>query len=216
MDKLDATKEFFNEALKEINLLISYSRRNKNDFLKYATFNKSAIVLLCSKFESYIENALQEYSYLHLKNSSNKSVDSHIFENVVEEIMGNLELTKNNRVKRRPHLNSIAEFCGSEECSPIDHYSVKAKFNYGKHGQKEVEKLLNKFGFSEITKTESSANFFKQFNSLNFIRNNIIHEDATPSLTDKDVEKYLKIISDFINDLDSEATKKLNLILPVT
>ncbi len=216
MDKLDSTKEFFNEALKEINLLILYSRRNKNDFLKYATFNKSAIVLLCSKFESYIENALQEYSYLHIKHSSNKSLDIHIYENIVEEIMNNLESTKNNKTKRKPHLNSIAEFCGTEECSPIDHYSVKAKFNYGKHGQKEVEKLLIKFGFSDTVKKESSENFFKQFNSLNFIRNNIIHEDATPSLTDKDVEKYVKIISDFILELDNEAVEKLKTVIPQT
>jgi len=189
MDKLDSTKEFFGD------------------------FNKSAIVLLCSKFESYLENALQEYAYLHLKNSSNKNIDSFIYENVVEELMNNLESTKNNRTRRQPHLNQIAEFCGSEECSPIDHFSVKAKFSYGKHGQKQVEKLLNKFGFSEITEKESSINFFRQFNSLNFIRNNIIHEDATPTLTDTDVEKYLKILSDFIIEVDTEAVRKLNAVI---
>ena len=213
MDSLDATTEFFGEALKEIKLLISYSRRNRNDFLRYATFNKSAIVLLCSKFESYLENALEEYAYLHLKHSSNKNIDSHIYDSVIEELIESLEPIKNNRTKLKPHLSSLAEFCGNDECSPIDHLQVNAKFSYGKHGQKEVEKLFKRFGFSAFAKQESSVKFFKQFNSLNFIRNNIIHEDATPTLTDKDVEKYLKTLSTFITEFDKAAIKKLSKVI---
>ena len=78
-------------------------------------------------------------------------------------------------------------------------FKVNAKFNYGKHGQKEIEKLLTTFGFSKFTKEESTISFMKKFNSLNAIRNNIIHEDATPSLTNKDVENHFKNISNFIS-----------------
>jgi HEPN superfamily RiboL-PSP-like protein len=213
MDNLIATTEFFGEALKEIKLLISYSKRNRNDFLRYATFNKSAIVLLCSKFESYLESSLEEYAYLHLKYSSNKNIDAHIYDSVVEEIIESMEIVKNNRTKLKPQLNSLAELCGNAEFSPIDHLSVNAKFSYGKHGQKEVEKLLKRFGFSAFAKREESSHFFKKFNSLNFIRNNIIHEDATPSLTDKDVEKYLDTISNFIVEFDKVAIIKLSKVI---
>lgn len=209
MANLDATKDFFDETKNEIELLLNYSKRNKKNLLKFSTFNKSAIVLLCSKFEAFLENFLEEYVYLHMSKSNNKTLDSNIYEHLIDNLIESLETTKTKRVKRKTHIENISLLCGANEISDLTNFKVNAKFNYGKHGQKEIEKLLTTFGFSRFTKEKSTISFMKKFNSLNAIRNNIIHEDATPSLTNKDVENHFKNISDFILDLDKVAYEKI-------
>jgi len=216
MDSLDSTVDFFDETTKEIELLIRYAKRNKNDFLRFSTFNKSAIVLLCSKFEAFLENFLEEYSFLHLTHSNNKTLDRNIYEHLIDNLIDTIEISKNKKIKRKPHIENLSLLCGTEEINDLLSYKINAKFKYGKHGQKEIEKLMSNFGFSRLIKTESSIKFLRKFNSLNAIRNNIIHEDATPSLTTNDVELHYKNIADFIKELDKEAVIKLTRIIPIT
>ena len=212
MDKLEATLEF-EEATKEIELLIAYSRRNKKDFLKYATFNKAAIVLLCTKFEAFLEEFLEEYAYLHIEKSSNKNLDSDIFEHLVDNLILSLENNKLDKTKRREAITELVMLCGDVEVSPISCNKIDTKFRDGKHGQREVEKLLKTFGFASFIEENEVKFFFKKFNSLNMIRNNIIHEHATPTLTHQDVEAYLSIVSNFITKLNNLASAKIAVLI---
>ena len=208
MDKLDSTEDFY-EAIKEIQLLINYSKRNQKDFLKYAAFNKAALVLLCAKFESFLENFLEEYAFEQMNVSSNKTLSKDLLEHLIDNILEELETTKNNPIKRRTHVNSLVNLCGNDEVTPISGFKVNSKFKGGKHGQNEVERLLKKFGFNTVLKEKATSTFFSKFNSLNNIRNNIVHEDATPSLTHGDVQDYLDIITSFVNRLQDEVNKIL-------
>lgn len=208
MHNLSATKDFFDDTKNEIELLINYAKRNKNNLLRFSTFNKSAIVLLCSKFEAFLENFLEEYVYLHMNKSNNKTLENSIYEHLIDNIIESLEVTKSKKLKRKPHIQNLSLLCGEAEITDFSNFKVNARFNYGKHGQKEIEKLLTTFGFSKFIKEDDSQSFLKKFNSLNAIRNNIIHEDATPSLTSKDVENHFKNISKFIGDLDNVAFEK--------
>lgn len=208
MHNLSATKDFFDDTKNEIELLINYAKRNKSNLLRFSTFNKSAIVLLCSKFEAFLENFLEEYVYLHMNKSNNKTLENSIYEHLIDNIIESLEVTKSKKLKRKPHIQNLSLLCGETEITDFSNFKVNARFNYGKHGQKEIEKLLTTFGFSKFIKEDDSQSFLKKFNSLNAIRNNIIHEDATPSLTSKDVENHFKNISKFIGDLDKVAFEK--------
>jgi RiboL-PSP-HEPN len=203
------SKVEFDEAIKEIQLLILYSKKNKKDFRKYAAFNKAAIVLLCAKFEAFLETFLDEYSFTHLTNSSNKNLDSHIFEHLIDNILDTLEQTKSNKVRRKFIIKELISLCSDTEISSCSNFKVKAKLKLGKHGQNEVERLLKTFGFTAYIAEQSVQDFFSKFNSLNNIRNNIIHEDATPSLTHQDVENYLTDVKKFAASLDSLAQHKL-------
>lgn len=206
MDKLDSTEDFY-EAIKEIQILINYSKRNQKNFIKYAAFNKAALVLLCAKFESFLENFLEEYAFEKMNASSNKTLSKYLYEHLVDNILEDLQITKNNPIKRQNHVSNLVCLCGQNEVMPVRGFKVNSKFKGGKHGQSEVERLLKTFGFKSVLKEDSTSIFFSKFNSLNNIRNNIVHEDATPSLTHRDVQEYLDTIVLFVNRLQGEANK---------
>ena len=207
MASLEAKLEF-DEAIREIHILIDSAIENETITSKYATFNKAAIVLLCGKFESFLETFLEEYGYIHLTRSSNKTLPQAISNHIVDNIINRLEYYKNNKLKRAPFISELVMLCGDEEVSCSD-FRIDSSFNYGKHGQKEVIRLLNCFGFEQFVNTVETTDFFSRFNSLNNIRNNILHQDSTPSLTHVDVNDFLNSISEFVLKIDLEAQELL-------
>lgn len=211
MEKFSAVQDF-EEAVEEISLLLNYAKRNAKDIMRYSTFNKTAIILLCTKFETFLENFLEEYCFIHLKASTNKNLNKFIYDHLVDDLINDLNINKSRPDKRNETLEKVANLCGILEYSEVESFSSKPKFSYGKHGQNEIERLLRRFGFNDFLKKEDTSNFFRRFNSLNFVRNNIIHEDATPSLTHQDVEKYLLDIQVFIRDLSEDAKLEIDKI----
>jgi len=204
MPTLDATTEFA-EASLEITVLIDYARRNKKEIHKYQAFNKAALVLLCAKFEAFLEAFLAEYCYAHMELSSNKNLDENIYDHLVSHLLEVLEPTKNNKRKRKEAIDNLALLCGDVEIKPCTGFEVNARFKYGKHGEKEVVRLLDTFGLKSVLDDACLTDFFRKFNSLNSIRNNIIHEDATPSLTHQDTEEFLENIQTFVSCIDNVA-----------
>lgn len=209
IDSFEATTDF-TDAIVEIEMLIDYAKENTNTFSKYALFNKSSIILLCTKFETFLENFLQEYAYINLKTFDNKTLDTHIYEHILKNQIELLKLDFTNKENRDIHLENVINLCGSHTFQDIQNFNINSKFNYGKHGQKEIEKLLREFGLNTELSTEIKSRFFNNFNALNAIRNNIIHEDATPSLTHQDVEFHLNEIKTFIFELNDKAMSKYN------
>lgn len=207
----------FDEACEELHVLLSYSRRNQSNVRRYRAFNKAAIVLLCAKFEAFLEAFLEEYAYLHLHNSSNLTLDAPLLQHLVDCLLSSIEECNRGRIARRNNLvKDLARLYGTTEIRPLNTYTINNKLKMGKHGQGEVQRLLNSFGFGLYVDEDDTKDFFTAFNSLNNIRNNIIHEDATPNLTHGDVENYLDIVSRFITGLHQHADNKLQPILPAT
>lgn len=198
------SKQDFDEAIKEIDLLIDYAKRNQKHLIRYATFNKAAIVLLCAKFEAFLESFLEEYAYEHLDSKTNKSVHPDFHDHLIDQVLLALETTKNNKAKRKTHIKDLVNLCGDSEVS-IKDYKFNTKFSYGKHGQTEVIKLLSGYGFIQYLSEDHVKLFFNKFNSLNNIRNNIVHQDATPALTHHSVKDYLIVTCDFIDSLQKHA-----------
>ncbi|WDF65048.1 HEPN domain-containing protein [Flavobacterium sp. KACC 22763] len=196
----------FREALKEIHILIENAISSIDDNLQYRTFNKSSIVLLCGKFESFLECFLDEFGYYILNNFSNKKLESYIKNHLIDVLIKELEIKKNNNEKREEVLMKFVKILGVEEVL-CNEFNLDTKFSYGKHGQSEVTKLLKKFGFNEFADSEENKIFYEKFNSLNNIRNNILHQDSTPSLTHQDVISYQNIIINFVENLSNESIK---------
>lgn len=205
--------EDFQDACHEVDLLIYYSKRNGKDLRKYATFNKAAIVLLCAKFEAFFESFLEEYAFFHLNISSNHSLDRSLYNHLVDCILNNIEFYKGKQDKRKDFINKLEVLCGAVEIRPINSYQIDPKLKFGKHGQNEIQRLLKAFGFSEYSTKDDVKSFFITFNSLNSIRNNIIHEDATPSLTHQNVKSYLDAVKLFIDGLVLVAIDKMEIAI---
>ncbi len=205
MDKFDATADFENTMV-EVQILIDYAKKNTKNILRYSTFNKSAIVLLCSKFESFLENFFEEYAFHHADISDGIRIDNQMLEHYTNVIID--ELTKITlKEKRKPLIEKIVMLHNNVACD-LTEYQINAKFNYGKHGEKQVKKLMLSFGFEEFIQ-QANVVFYTQFNYMNHIRNNIIHGDATPGLTHQDVLSYKDLLVDFAIDLDKAGNKKL-------
>lgn len=196
--------EDFNEALKEIHILLENAVESTNNNLKYATYNKSAIVLLCGKFEAFIESFLEEFSFYLLNSFTNKQLNNHIRNHLLENIISELDRKKKSIEKRNIVLLKFVKILGDSEILCND-FEVNAKFNYGKHGQKELVSLLTKFGFKDFADEEVNKTFYGKFNSLNSIRNNILHQDSTPSLTHVDVENYRDEMLSFVQRIFKES-----------
>ena len=205
MDNFESVNDF-NEAIKEIHILIENANLSISDNLKYRTFNKSSIVLLCGKFESFIEGFLEEFGFYILNNFSNKQLETYIKEHLIDVLIKDLDNKKNNPIKREEVLMKFVKILGNDEVL-CNEFEINSKFSYGKHGQSEVIKLLKKFGFNEFANSDENKIFYEKFNSLNNIRNNILHQDSTPSLTHQDVEKYLAVLEMFIENIHKEAIK---------
>ena len=94
----------FNIAKKEIHILIENANISINENLKYKTFNKSSIVLLCGKFESFLESFLAEFGYYILNNFSNRQLESYIKNHLIDILIKDLEIKKNNIHKREEIL----------------------------------------------------------------------------------------------------------------
>lgn len=201
----------FKEAIKEIQVLIENANQFQNDILKYGTFNKASIVLLCGKFESFLESFLEEYSFEITSNYTNTKLEENIKHHLTDVLIDQLEKKKNNKVKRIEIITKFSKLYSDDEILCND-YSIDCKFSYGKHGEGEVKKLLKKFGFEDFAELEINKAFYEKFNSLNHLRNNILHEDSTPSLTHNDVEVHINLILEFIKALCENATNKLRLI----
>jgi hypothetical protein len=205
--------DIFKDACDEIHILIDYSQKNKTNLKRYATFNKAAIVLLCAKFEACLEGFLEEYIYFHIDNSSNLTLNRDIYEHLVDCVIDTIEINRKDITKRGKNIKALTDLCGMNEVKPLSNYQFNSKLKFGKHGQNEVQRLLNSFGFSSYVGLDESKTFFRLFNSLNNIRNNIVHEDATPSLTHQDVKMYLSTVSKFVIGLKDEAIGKMELIV---
>src|SRR5574341_402772 len=50
-------------ALEEVEILLSFAQSYQAESDKYAIFNKAAILLLVAKFESFLEEMVEEYVY---------------------------------------------------------------------------------------------------------------------------------------------------------
>jgi hypothetical protein len=136
---------------------------------------------------------------LHHSYKSLEKLNIHINKNDVDEIK-----------KRFYELGTI--WVSNDNFGNLD---IDCKFAYGKHGENEFRKLFNQLGINDVfqeinvfvpdetlgTDTKTQIDFRGIFNSVIGMRNNILHQDATPSLTHSDIRKYKTIFQIFAEQL---------------
>lgn len=204
----------FNIGLGELNTILYYAKRNQRNRDKYLTFIKSSVILLVSKFEAFLEDSVSDY----IKVVENWGLKPSDFPEVLklycmdklidEKFISNVRKHKS---KALVTVERISKFCyGKDEITNVD---IDTQFDYGKHGESAITKLFARIGITNVfescivyEKKETLAgakgdlvpvSIVADINALTNIRNNILHGDATPSLTHGQVENYKRHITMF-------------------
>jgi hypothetical protein len=223
----------FEATLREVDILLDTAEANEANETLYAALNKSAILLLTGKFEYFAEHLAEEYifSVNNLKANADRIPDVLRLSHSLYA----LRVMEQFRDKRKKEL-AISVFvqlgklwATSDRFEKLD---VDCKFSYGKHGQVELRKLFGQIGIEDIFEIvkvrepdetllaeteEKEVDFAGEFNSVTYLRNNILHQDASPQLTVKEIRRFVnlcrafssqlvRILVELLNDLERRAT----------
>ena len=193
----------FKIRLAEIDTLIAYARANQRVLDKYQLFNKTAIVLLCSHFEVFVEAFIAEHVDALKACYKSDALPQYMKDNYVNDTIKALkDLDKPSR-KQKP-LKALFRLhdSASAAMSTIRDLELDMKYSFGRHGQEETEKLFKKFGFESFVRSVDFQDPFKKINSAINIRNNIIHEGSSPSLTHVGLGTYKSVFLAFADNLE--------------
>lgn len=213
-DRIEAGNEL-ETALGEVDRLLDLARQadTDKDEDSYSLFLKCALLLLTAKFECFLEEVASEYiELLKRLNPPRSALPEDLSLNYVIRRLRDLEqLYRNRKSDEYPkRLQEISDFWTDSDSRQLE---VSCKFNYGKHGEKEVEKLLKRIGVlspfelfcvseKDLGKeSESIVDVPGIIQSLTAIRNNVLHQNATPTLTDVTLDDQKKCLSIFASKL---------------
>ena len=207
----------FEIALNEINTLVQTASSFVSESNKYRIFNKSSVVMLMAKFENFLEQAAEEYleSINSLDLEADKIPEVLKISHTVKFIESSKELFKHNHKRESDTqlVRSFSKLWSSSEKNQL--LSIDSKFNYGRHGDVQLENLLNKIGITEIFNTvkitETSENMLgsttvqidlkSNIQKMTSYRNDIIHKDANINLSHLEIKKQIDYFSQFAKQL---------------
>ncbi len=208
----------FISALDEVDLLLRVSEAHQSKPLEYATFNKACLLFLVAKLEVFLEEAVAEYAFRleQLKLPSARFPDIiklHCARYLIDDqFLTALHNLKPSAIKR---LKEISLLWHSER--QLDSIRIDNSFDYGKHGQNAIVRLFSRIGIADVFETcpvyepEESlsgepetlrqVDIVADINSMTGIRNNILHNDATPNLTHLQILEYKRHLVLFADKL---------------
>jgi len=213
----------YKDTLMEVSMILEMADKaiELND--KYVALNKSAILLLTSKFENFIESVVDEFVYLvnqlQLKNSD---VPEWMRIGFSIEAVDELKkvISKEDNSKKIKIFKDIAKVWNDDQ---VVEMKVDNKFNYGKHGANELIKLFNNIGIKDIFKTikikSSEENIFDDaiehdfkgtFNNITNQRNFITHQDKSPNITHKEIQQHKEYLEQFADKLCEYLISEIN------
>lgn len=220
--------ENYRNTLEEVSLILMMAEAFEGDNNKYIALNKSAILLLTSKFENFLETAVEEYIYLvnSMKLCNNRVPEwlrvGHTV-GIVEKLLDVI-----NKKDNRKKIELFKDIAMIWDNNKITSMKVSNKFNYGKHGANELIKLFNNIGiediFKEVKITSLDENmlddniehdFKGTFNNITNKRNFITHQDENPNLTHKEIQTYKDYFEIFAEKLCEYLQAQL-MVLEIT
>jgi len=209
----------FCDSLREIDILCDAAQVAQADQRKYSAFNKAALLLIAGKFETFSESIVEEFVFkLNALSLPSHSIPDAIRLHHTFYALRSLDKVRN----RQAQKEAISLFCSlgklwaSEEACSI--LKVESKFSFGQHGEAELIKLFEKVGVGDVfevitlsesletvsteTPINSVVDFRGIFNSVTNMRNNILHQDASPNLNTDLIRKYRQYFEVFAGRLD--------------
>ncbi|SFT19181.1 MAE_28990/MAE_18760 family HEPN-like nuclease [Paenibacillus sp. BC26] len=208
----------FNNALTEVNLLINFASKCERLPNEYAALNKSALLLLTSKFEVFVEDVVKEYiEEINSMNLTNLLISEQLkIKHSITRIKDLVDFIENpsKNDKKVEVFKDLAQLWSDQEIT-FAGLDIPNKFNYGKHGSKEMQKLFSNIEIENIFETivlysdnehslledEQVIDFKGIINNITSQRNNITHQDKTPNMTHQQIGEYVDYFNRFSKEL---------------
>lgn len=199
IDSVDA----FKDRIKEIDILLTYASNNQRTLDKYKLFNKTAIVLLCTHFEVFVESFIADHVDALKRCYKSDTIPQYMKDNYINDTIKSLKDLACPSKKAKP-LRALFRLHDSKvlDMSAISDLEIDMKYSFGKHGQDDTAKLFRKFGFAAFVDSPAFKAPFRNINSAINIRNNIIHEGSAPNLSHNDVIMYKNDFLKFATELE--------------
>jgi hypothetical protein len=208
---LVATTDFF-KAQRRVTTLISFAEQQslKNNDVNRNLFLKLGVVLLVTRFQVYVEDALEEFNYeLTKTNKQNSLLPLNLRLTAIKllaeakSIQKELENPTTYNVTKFEKIQSIVLLLGdycNDGNSINQAFKINTQFPLGKQGLGEVKTL-----FRQINGRDIFERVKFDINKLNEIlnrRHNIIHEDANMQLTEVTLREYRDFITKVVRHID--------------
>jgi len=204
--------EDFNKSLSEVRIILKRAEKSQRNRKEYDICIKSALLFLVAKFEAFLEDLISDYVQI-IESKELCPVDLpevlklHYADKLINDKF--ISELRNHKPSVLRTIMRLSKFCmGQEAVNSID---IDKSFDYGKHGQKAINKLFSRIGIENIlstctiyemreTLTGSSRVYIDiagDINALTNHRNNILHSDITPSVTHQQINTYHKHLMQF-------------------
>lgn len=217
----------FDESIQEVTYLNKVALGDANHDKIYF---KVIILLLCAKLERYVKDSTKEYIDALLELNLTRDT---LPEKLVLQILKN-ELQKIDDVTLEKYFSNEKYRARSRVLSLIwdPKFALKniAKEEFAisisNNGTTAFEDIYSKIGFPNIIKeikdyvqnndvTTISISVKDQINKIIRIRHEIIHDDATPTLTKNDIDLFIEISKCFVEQIDDVLSSNLTEIKTV-
>jgi len=204
-----SAKDDFLSTLEEVRALLKLAASNEREVTVYATLVKASLIFLASKLEAFLEDIVAEFidkineQRPHVSRIP-YSVKISALDCILDE--GMLSKIRGHDPSAGEIFSKVAILCGID--SVVEELRIRVKFNYGKHGEDEIIKLFAQIGIDDVfeacplvssgestmieEQVHQKIDVRADINSVTNIRNNILHTDATPSLTHYQVAEFVK------------------------
>ncbi|QOJ16258.1 MAG: hypothetical protein HRU76_01010 [Phycisphaeraceae bacterium] len=216
------TADDFAATLAEVELLLRESDEAapggpREDERRAAVLNKAALLLMTGKFEAFLETAAEDFLFaVNQVGGATRFIPPRMLaEHSVKAVAGiDLKLSGGDIAGVSAIFAGLAKMWGNVD--PCSDLAIACKFNYGKHGESEVIKLFKRFGiddvFAQVPVVDDATERYEgqapplvdvkgMVNSLTGIRNNILHQDESPSLTSDGLRKQIATLHKFAVEL---------------
>lgn len=203
MDSIDQIRN----NICEVDMLLDYASDNTEDIKRYQMFIKASVVLLSTKFEVFLEDFIDEHSRMVLAGHTNSTISIELKNEYIDTAIDLIRETSN-RTKKNQYLSMVSKLLvkSGESISTFSSIRPSTKFSFGKHGQKEIVALFERHGLKAFITSDPIHNSLQIMNSLFSIRNNVIHEDASPTLTHQTIKDHKDNIMHFVDMLENDIT----------
>ena len=214
----------FDDSIQEVTYLNKVALEDANHDKIYF---KVIILLLCAKLERYVKDSTKEYIDELLELNLTREA---LPEKFVLQILKN-ELQKINDVTLEKYLLNDKYRARSGVLSLIwdpkyvlkDIAKEEFAISISNNGTNAFEDMYSKIGFQNIIKeikdyvqnddvTTISISVKDQINRIIRIRHEIIHDDATPNLSPKDIDLFIEVSKCFVEQIDAVLSSNITEI----
>lgn len=213
-------------SLEEVECLLRTAEAAADERL-FSCLNKAALLLLSGKFEAFAEALAEEFVF-----SVNKLAPPPLMIparlRVSHTLLSLRNLDQLRALERQAEVERLFTSLVDlwKDPGPAPELRVECRFSYGKHGEEEVRKLFQTISemdvFEDIVIEREVESMLPDaaatarvdvrgaLNSVTHMRNNILHQDATPSLTVDRVREFMDVLSRFADGLDARLARELD------